>query len=81
MDVLKSKSFWSSVAVIGAMFVVSIFPEFASNEEELTNAFMAIGIALVAGHKAKDVAIQFIEAWLNRTSLADELNELNEPAS
>ena len=65
MDVIKSKSFWSSLAVIFAMGAVSLFPELQSAEEELIAGFTALGIALVSGHKIKDILIAFIEAWAN----------------
>ena len=77
MQVLSSKSFWSSVAVIVAMGIVSVVPELQSSEDELITAFTAIGLALVAGHKAKDILLGFVEAFVSRTSVADELNELD----
>ena len=78
MDVLKSKSFWSSVAVILSMVLVSVAPDLQGHQDELISAFTAIGVALVAGHKIKDIALAFADALLNRTSLADELNEINQ---
>jgi hypothetical protein len=68
VDVLNSKSFWSSLAVIFAMCIVSIMPELQSSEEELVTAFTALGLALVGGHKIKDILLEFVKAWAGNQS-------------
>lgn len=61
-ELLKSKSFWSALAMIFAMFAVSVVPELADNEEQLIEAFTYIGMSLVAGHKIKDIALEYVKS-------------------
>lgn len=73
MEVLQSKSFWSSVMVIVVMLITSLVPELKSVETELISALTVIAVALVAGHKGKDVLLAVVEAMVKHSNVQDEL--------
>lgn len=75
MEVLQSKSFWSSIMVILVMVLTSFVPELKSVQEEMISGLTVIAVALVAGHKGKDVGLAIVESIFKRTNVEDELSE------
>lgn len=81
MDVLKSKSFWSSVMVILVMVLTNFLPQLKGIENELISSLTVIAVALVAGHKGKDVLVAAIEAMVKRASVEDQVFKMGDPVS
>lgn len=53
-NIFESKRFWSSVAAVVAMVVVSFVPEFQNSEQELASLFETVVLALIAGYTITD---------------------------
>lgn len=79
MEVLKSKSFQSTIAGFIVLLLVNFVPELADNQEALTTGIFAVIGALIAGHKGKDVLIAWIEAGVKRANVEDQIYKMGEP--
>lgn len=54
-ELLNSKRFWTAVAGIVAMIVVSLVPTLADMEETLTTVIFTVVMALIGGYTLTDI--------------------------
>ena len=57
MEAIQSKSVISSAMVIIAAILVSLVPQLESVQTELLELLTLIALALIAGHKGKDIML------------------------
>lgn len=52
--ILSSKRFWTLIASIASMFIVTLVPDFQSAEEQLITLIAVLGGVAVAGYSIED---------------------------
>lgn len=57
METFQSKSVISSAMVIIVAILVGVLPQLEPVQDQLLELLTVIGVALIAGHKIKDIAI------------------------
>lgn len=82
-SLFESKRFISAVAVVIAMVLVVLVPDFQNVETELVEALTVLGLALVTGYTITDLTSIFVVlrviAKLTSTTADDQLLELLAP--
>lgn len=53
-EIFKSKRFWTLIASIVSMFIVTLVPDFQSAEEQLITLIAVLGGIAVAGYSIED---------------------------